>query len=65
MQLVHSEFYVTTDSTCHIWENTCAGQVGHCWLYNNKSLRYGFNLAAAGNYLVAFLFKLQLQCTEI
>ncbi|OXA52219.1 solute carrier organic anion transporter family member 74D isoform X2 [Folsomia candida] len=53
-------FGTVVDSACHIWEQTCRGNFGHCWHYNNKILRYGFNLTAAGFLLCGGIFDVLL-----
>jgi len=40
-------FLSYTDRACLVWGTKCGGK-GNCWLYDGQTLRYAFNLSAAG-----------------
>ncbi|CAM1327796.1 Uncharacterised protein g9587 [Pycnogonum litorale] len=36
------------DSVCVVWEESCSGDVGNCWIYDQRLFRYMFHGVTAG-----------------
>ncbi|CAL8072091.1 unnamed protein product [Orchesella dallaii] len=52
------------ESACSVREETCGDQLGNCWLYDDATLRFAYNLGTAAFLTIAFIFDALLWKTQ-